>query len=197
MDYKWFNLGLTNNVMLAFVKPDTIQVRLGTSKNYIILKPKVWFNFIQQCHHAIQSTIVGETLVFVEKDASITLQNFVRYENCQTFMLPICNLKREEVDRMLMMEHAIEESIDRSPSHSPRRSPSPNNRRRIAPPHSPRRSSSPHNPRRSPSPNNLRRIAPPNSRRTRNNRPRRSTSPNIVSPMRLRRRAPTANNKYF
>ncbi|GFY66909.1 hypothetical protein TNIN_179381 [Trichonephila inaurata madagascariensis] len=60
---------------------------------------------------AIQSTIVGETLVFVEKDASITLQNFVRYEKYQTFMLPICNLKREEVDRMLTMELTIEESI--------------------------------------------------------------------------------------
>ncbi|GFY40142.1 hypothetical protein TNIN_276551 [Trichonephila inaurata madagascariensis] len=54
---------------------------------------------------------LSEKLWFCERIASITLQNFVRYENCQTFMLPICNLKREEVDRMLMMEHAIEESI--------------------------------------------------------------------------------------
>ncbi|GFY40141.1 hypothetical protein TNIN_276541 [Trichonephila inaurata madagascariensis] len=97
-------------------------------------------------------------------------------------------------------------SRSKSPSRSPRRSPSPNNPRRIAHPHSPRRSSSPHNPRRSPSPNNprrspspnnTRRIAPPNSRRAMNSRPRRSTSPNIVSPMRLRRRAPSNNNNIF
>ncbi|GFY38838.1 hypothetical protein TNIN_3631 [Trichonephila inaurata madagascariensis] len=75
---------------------------------------------------------------------------------------------------------SLPSTVKRTSSRKSRsRSPS-NNPRRIAPPHSPRRSSSPHNPRRSPSPNNPRRIAPPNSRRARNNRPRRSTSPNIT-----------------